>query len=59
MIYELTQDGYRIGYYPTEAEARRHADYMPKGCYTLRQWRIEGNFLIFDAHENTMYQFKN
>ncbi|UKI18271.1 MAG: hypothetical protein L6V80_01620 [Bacteroidales bacterium] len=44
MIYELTIDGYRLGIFPTEAEAIRRADYLPKGCYTLREWENDGEF---------------
>ena len=29
MIYELICDGYRLGVFPTEAEAVRRADYLP------------------------------
>ena len=30
MIYELTYGGYRLGTFPTEAEAVRRAGYLPK-----------------------------
>lgn len=45
MIYELyTADGYRLGVFPTEAAARYHASYMPRGRYLLREWSVEGEF---------------
>lgn len=59
MIYELTQDGYRLGLYPTEAEARHHAAYMPKGCYSIREWTQEDEFMVFDTVNNKVYQFYN
>lgn len=59
MIYELSQDGFRLGLYPTEAEAIHHASYMPQGCYTIREWAQEGEFMVFDSDSNKMYQFNN
>lgn len=59
MIYELSYEGYRLGLFPTEAEAVRRADFMPKGLYTLREWENEGEFLTFDASTNKRYDFYN
>lgn len=59
MIYELTQDGYRLGLFPTEAEAWHHAAYMPKGSYTIREWGVDGEYLTFDPTTNTVYEFNN
>lgn len=59
MIYELTHEGYRLGLFPTEAEARHHAAYMPKGFYTIREWTEEGNFLVFHSDYNIVYHFNN
>ena len=47
MIYELSFDGYRLGLFPTEAEA-----VLPSGCYTIREWTKDGEFLIFDPSVN-------
>ena len=58
-IYELSFDGYRLGFYPTEAEARQQAGYMPKGCYSIREWTEEDEFMIFDTKTNKAYQFNN
>lgn len=60
MIYELyTADGYRLGVFPTEAAARYHASYMPRGRYLLREWSVEGEFLIFDPAVNKSVTFDN
>lgn len=59
MIYELTQNGHRLGLYPTEAEARYHASYMPKGRYSIREWSKEEEFMVFDTETNKMYDFNN
>ena len=48
MSYELTIDDYLVGVFPTEAEAIRLAGYLPKGCYTLREWAKDGEFSTFD-----------
>ena len=56
MIYELLCDGYRLGVFPTEAEAVRRA---PKGCYTLREWEKDGEFSTFDPSTNKSYDFNN
>lgn len=58
-IYELSYDGYRLGLFPTEAEARHHAAYMPKGCYSIREWTEEDEFMVFDTKTNKTYQFYN
>ena len=54
MIYELTYGGYRLGTFPTEAEAVRRAGYLPKGRYTVREWEKDGEFSTFDP--STMKQ---
>lgn len=59
MIYELSFDGYRLGLFPTEAEAVRRADYLPKGRYTLREWEKDGEFSTFDPSVNKSYDFNN
>lgn len=59
MIYELSQDGYRLGSFPTEAQARHHAAYMPKGNYTLREWTHDDEFLVFEVNVNTEYDINN
>ena len=59
MIYELTYGGYRLGTFPTEAEAVRRAKYLPKGCYTLREWAKDGDFSTFDPSANKHYDFNN
>lgn len=59
MIYELLHDGYRLGIFPTEAEAVRRADYLPKGCYTVREWNEEGEYMTFDPATNKYYDFNN
>ncbi len=58
-IYELSFDGYRLGFYPTEAEARQRAGYMPKGSYTIREWGVDGEYLTFDPTMNVKYKFNN
>ena len=40
-------DGYLLGMFPTEAEAVRRADYLPKSRYTLREWEKDGEFLTW------------
>ena len=59
MIYELSQNGCRVGLFSTEAEARHHAAYMPHGVYTIREWTAEGEFMVFDTSTNKMYDFNN
>lgn len=60
MIYELSCDGYRLGLFPTEAEAVRRAAYLPKGYYTVREWNDDGDELItFDPSTNKCYDFDN
>ncbi len=46
MIYELTYGGYRLGTFPSEAEAVRRAGYLPKGRYTVREWERNGEFAV-------------
>ncbi len=59
MIYELTYGGYRLGTFPTEAEAVRRAGYLPKGRYTVREWERDGEFSTFDPSTNKHYDFNN
>ena len=59
MIYELSYKGYRLGMFPTEAEAARRADSLPNGCYTVREWMDEGEFMTFDSSTNKRYDFDN
>ena len=59
MIYELICDGYRLGVFPTEAEAVRRADYLPAGRYTIREWEKDGEFSTFDPSMNKCYCFTN
>ena len=46
------------GYSP-ESEAWHHAAYMPKGCYSIREWTEETELMVFDTETNTAYQFNN
>ena len=59
MIYELTYGGYRLGTFPTEAEAVRRAGYLPKGRYTVREWEKDGEFSTFDPSMNKCSCFTN
>ena len=59
MIYELLYGGYRLGTFPTEAEAVRRAGYLPKGRYTVRDWERDGEFSTFDPSANKHYDFNN
>ena len=59
MIYELTYGGYRLGTFPTEAEAVRRAGYLPKGRYTVRELEKDGEFSTFDPSMNECYCFTN
>ncbi len=52
MLYELSADGQTVGVFPTEAAARHNAAYMPGGCYTIREWTRDGDFLTFDPSTN-------
>ena len=56
---ELTYGGYRLGTFPTEAEAVRRAGYLPKGRYTVREWEKDGEFSTFDPSTNKHYDFNN
>lgn len=58
-IYELSFNGYRLGLFPIEAEALHHVAYMPKGCYSIREWVEEDEFMVFDTETNKAYQFYN
>jgi len=42
MLYELLMHGDSVGFFPTEADARHHAAYMPRGLYTVREWIDDG-----------------
>lgn len=59
MIYELSYDGCRLGLFLTEAEALHHAAYMPQGNYSIREWTLEGEFMVFDSNTSKVYQFNN
>lgn len=59
MSYELTIDGYLVGVFPTEAEAVRWTQYLPRGRYTLREWASDGEFSTFDPAVNRCYTFDN
>ena len=59
MLYELLYGGYRLGTFPTEAEAIRRAYYLPNGCYTVREWAKDGDFSTFDPSVNKSYNFTN
>ena len=59
MFYELLYGGYRLGTFPTEAEAIRRAYYLPNGCYTVREWAKDGDFSTFDPSVNKSYNFTN
>ncbi|WP_304379393.1 hypothetical protein [uncultured Parabacteroides sp.] len=60
MIYELsTNEGYRVGIFPTVTEACYHASYLPKGEYTISEWTEDGEYLTFDPKENKTYHFNN
>lgn len=54
MIYELSFEGYTVGYFPTEAEAVRRAGYLPKGRYTIREWERDGDVLMFHPQTGNM-----
>ncbi len=58
MLYELSADGQTVGGFPTEAAARHNAAYMPGGCYTIREWTRDGDFLTFDPSTNKHYDFR-
>lgn len=57
MVYELTYGDYRLGTFPTEAEAVRRAGYLPKGRYTVREWAKDGEFMMFDPSINNEYEY--
>lgn len=46
MIYELLTNGDSVGFFPTEADARHHAEYMPQGAFAVREWIVDGEFLV-------------
>ncbi|NBJ08098.1 hypothetical protein D1647_18235 [Alistipes sp. Z76] len=48
MLYELLMHGDSVGFFPTEADARHHAAYMPRGLYTVREWIDDGEFLVYN-----------
>lgn len=58
MLYELSTNGYTVGMYPTEAAARHNVAYMPSGCYTIREWTKDGEYLMFDPSTNKHYDLK-
>lgn len=59
MVYELTYGGYRLGTFPTEAEAVCRAGFLPKGRYTVREWAKDGEFMMFDPSTNKYYNITN
>ena len=48
MLYELLMHGDSVGFFPTAADARHHAAYMPRGLYTVREWIDDGEFLVYN-----------
>lgn len=52
MIYELSCDGFTVGYFLTEAEAEQRAAYLPKARYMVREWTLERDFITFDPATN-------
>lgn len=59
LTYQLLTNGDSVGFFPTEAEARHHAAYMPHGLYTVREWIVDGDFLLFSPTTNKVYDFNN
>ena len=58
MLYELSADGQTVGVFPTEAAARHIRGIVPGGCYTIREWTRDGDFLTFDPSTNKHYDFR-
>ena len=59
MLYELLTHGVSVGFFPTEADARHHAAYMPHGLYTVREWIYDGDFLMYNRATCRVYEFNN
>ncbi len=59
MLYELLTHGVSVGFFPTEADARHHAAYMPHGLYTVREWIDDGGFLLYNRETCRVYEFNN
>lgn len=59
MIYELSYKGYRLGMFPTEAEAVRRADLPPEWMLHGSGMVDEGEFMTFDPSTNKRYDFDN
>lgn len=59
MLYELMTHGVSVGFFPTEADARHHAAYMPHGLYTVREWIDDGDFLLYNRETCRVYEFSN
>ncbi len=59
MIYELAISDSSIGFFPTEAEARYHAAFLPYGLYTMREWIEDGEFLLFNRETCRVFEFNN
>lgn len=59
MLYELLTHGVSVGFFPTEADARHHAAYMPHGLYTVREWIDDGDFLLYNRETCRVYEFNN
>uniref|UniRef100_UPI003FD817D1 hypothetical protein n=1 Tax=Alistipes putredinis TaxID=28117 RepID=UPI003FD817D1 len=43
---------------PSTTGAGQSAAYMPGGCYTIREWTRDGDFLTFDPSTNKHYDFR-
>ncbi len=59
MLYELLTHGVSVGLFPTEADARHHAAYMPHGLYIVREWIDDGDFLLYNRETCRVYEFNN
>ena len=59
MIYELLTHGDSVGFFPTEADARHHAEYMPASAYTVREWIVDGDFLLYSPQTCRIIEFTN
>lgn len=59
MFYELMTHGVSVGFFPTEADARHHAAYMPHGLYAVREWIDDGDFLLYDRETCRVYELNN
>ena len=59
MVYELLTNGGTVGFFPTEADARHHAEYMPQGRYVVREWIDDGDFLLHSHNTCRIIEFTN